>query len=141
MVTQSDKTNTAVVATIVVVGAFAMISISALLTTLVRSEEVQVDALRPTHADLDTIAALDKQQKAALHAPPHWLDKSAGKIGIPIERAMQLVIEHVRALPNATELLVSYVPGPADPSAFYRRLGFEDTEREEHGERVMRLTL
>ena len=56
-------------------------------------------------------------------------------------RAMQLVIEHVRALSNATELLVSYVPGPADPSAFYRRLGFEDTEREEHGERVMRLTL
>jgi diamine N-acetyltransferase len=56
-------------------------------------------------------------------------------------RAMQLVIEHVRTLPRATELLVSYVPGPADPSGFYRLLGFEDTERVEHGERVMRLTL
>jgi hypothetical protein len=101
MVTESDKTNTGVIATIVVVGAFAMISISALLTTLVRSEEVNVDALRPTHADLDTIAALDKQQKAALHEPPHWVDKAAGKIGIPIERAMQLVVADFRKDPSA----------------------------------------
>jgi hypothetical protein len=101
MVTQSDKTNTAVVATIVVVGALAMISISALLTTMVRSATAEVDEVRPTHADLDTIAALDKQQLAALHAPSHWVDKPAGKIGIPIERAMQLVVADFRKDPSA----------------------------------------
>ena len=101
MVTQSDKTNTGVIATIVVVGAFAMISISALLTAMVRSETTDVDALRPTHADLDTIAALDQQQIAALHTPPHWVDKAAGKVGIPIEQAMKFVLADVRKDPSA----------------------------------------
>lgn len=101
MVTQSDKTNTGVVATIVVVGAFAMISISALLTAMVRSAETDMDAVRPMHADLDTIAGLKQQQTAALHAAPHWVDKSAGKMGIPIEQAMKLVLADVRRDPSA----------------------------------------
>jgi hypothetical protein len=100
MVTESDKTNTGVVATIVIVGAFAMISISALLTAMVRSETTDVDAVRPTHADLDTIAALHLQQSAALHAPPHWVDKPAGKLGIPIDQAMKLVLADVRRDPS-----------------------------------------
>jgi diamine N-acetyltransferase len=57
------------------------------------------------------------------------------------EQAMKQVIEHVRTLPNAVELLLSYVPGPGDPSGFYKRIGFEETDRVEHGERLMRLTL
>jgi diamine N-acetyltransferase len=56
-------------------------------------------------------------------------------------QAMKQVIEHVRTLPSATELLLSYVPGPGDPSGFYERLGFEETDRVEHGEQAMRLTL
>ena len=101
MVTQSDNTNTGVVATIVVVGALAMISIGALLTTMVRSAETDLDAVRPMHADLDTIAGLDQQQIAALHAAPHWVDKTGGKLGIPIERAMKLVLADVRKDPGA----------------------------------------
>jgi hypothetical protein len=100
MVTQADKTNTSVVATIVVVGAFAMISISALLTAMVRSEEADVDAVRPTHADLDTIAALDKQQTDSLHAAPHWADKEARRVSIPIENAMKLVVSELKKDPN-----------------------------------------
>src|SRR4051812_6667400 len=100
MVTQADKTNTSVVATIVVVGALAMISISALLTAMVRSEEAEVDAVRPTHADLDTIAALDKQQTDDLHAAPHWSDKEARRVAIPIESAMKLVLSELKKDPN-----------------------------------------
>jgi hypothetical protein len=100
MVTQADKTNTGVVATIVVVGAFAMISISALLTAMVRSEEADVDAVRPTHADLDTIAALDKQQNDGLHAAPHWSDKEARRVSIPIENAMKLVVSELKKDPK-----------------------------------------
>jgi diamine N-acetyltransferase len=55
--------------------------------------------------------------------------------------AMELVIEHVRSFPDPTELLLSYEPGTGGPRDFYRRLGFEDTDRWEEGERVMRLTL
>ena len=54
---------------------------------------------------------------------------------------VELATRQVRTLPNATELLVSYVPGDKDPSGFYRRLGFEDTDQLEEAERVMRLTL
>jgi len=101
MVTQSDNTNTGVVATIVVVGAFSMIAISALLTAMVRKEETDIDALRPMHADLQTIAALDQQQLSHLEQAPHWADKPAGKLAIPIAKAMSLVVQEYRKDPAA----------------------------------------
>lgn len=55
--------------------------------------------------------------------------------------AMELLIDHVRMLPDATELFLSHVPGPHGPYEFYRRLGFEETGREEGGEREMVLAL
>lgn len=101
MATQSDNTNTGVVATIVVVGAFAMISISALLYAMERSAEADLDAVRPMHADLDTIASVDQQQQAVLNAPAHWVDKDKRKVGVPIGRAMKLVVEEYRKDPAA----------------------------------------
>jgi hypothetical protein len=101
MATQTDNTNTGVVATIVVVGAFAMISISALLYAMERSAEADVDAVRPMHADLDTIASLDQQQQAVLNAPAHWVDKEKHKVGVPIGRAMKLVVDEYRKDPAA----------------------------------------
>ena len=41
--------------------------------------------------------------------------------------ALLQVIEHVRTLPNASELLVSWVPEPGGPAPFYLGLGFELT--------------
>jgi diamine N-acetyltransferase len=37
------------------------------------------------------------------------------------------------------ELFTCYVPGEGGPGGFYLGLGFEETGREEHGERVLRL--
>ncbi|NND01837.1 MAG: GNAT family N-acetyltransferase [Acidimicrobiia bacterium] len=54
---------------------------------------------------------------------------------------MDLLVEYVRTLPNATELFLSYVPAPDGPRDFYARVGFADTGREEGGEREMRLEL
>jgi hypothetical protein len=101
MATQSDQTNTGVIATIVVVGSFAMISISAMVTALVRSEHTTVDDERPTNADLDTVAALDKQQLARLTAPPAWVGAPGGKLHIPIDRAMSVVVEQYKRNPEA----------------------------------------
>lgn len=56
-------------------------------------------------------------------------------------QALELVIAHVRALPEATALELSYHPGPGEPAPFYARLGFQETGRIEDGERVMRLVL
>jgi diamine N-acetyltransferase len=49
-------------------------------------------------------------------------------------RAMELVIDQVRSLPEATHLYLSYVPLPGGPGEFYRRIGFVDTGKVEHGE-------
>lgn len=56
-------------------------------------------------------------------------------------RAMELVIEHVRREPNATRLLLSFVPGDDGPEPFYTRLGFKRTGEEEDGEVYAALTL
>ena len=55
--------------------------------------------------------------------------------------AMELVIDHVRSLPGATEFFLSYVPGDHSPKGFYERVGFADTGQVMGIERVMRLEL
>jgi hypothetical protein len=101
MATQSDQTNTGVITTIVVVGSFAMISISAMVTAMVRSQHAEVDTERPTNADLDTVAALDKSQLEHLTAAPAWVGEKGGKVHIPIDRAMNAVIAEYKKKPEA----------------------------------------
>ena len=55
--------------------------------------------------------------------------------------ALRLVIDHVRGLPNASELLVSWVPEPGGPQPFYLGLGFELTGETDGDEVVARLRL
>lgn len=57
------------------------------------------------------------------------------------QRAMDLVIDHVKARPMAEELRTSYVPGDGSPESFYRGLGFEPTGEVDEGEIVMSLRL
>ena len=56
-------------------------------------------------------------------------------------RAMELLIDYVRTLPNATELFLSFVPGEHGPETFYRSLGFETTGRQDGVELEMVLLL
>lgn len=55
--------------------------------------------------------------------------------------AIHLIAEHVRALPGATALTVSWVPAPGGPEPFYLGLGFEPTGEVHEGEVVGRLDL
>ena len=57
------------------------------------------------------------------------------------KQAIHLLIDYVRTRPNATELLVSCVPGNGSPCPFYQKLGFEYTGKEEDGELEMKLKL
>jgi diamine N-acetyltransferase len=57
------------------------------------------------------------------------------------KRAIELLVEHVRTRPGATELLVSWVPGEGGPEGFYLGLGFELTGEVDDGEVVGRLRL
>jgi diamine N-acetyltransferase len=55
--------------------------------------------------------------------------------------AMAAVIEHVRGLPGAEKLTLSFVPEEGNPSGFYRKFGFVETGEVVHGEKVMALDL
>jgi diamine N-acetyltransferase len=56
-------------------------------------------------------------------------------------QAMEQIIEYVKTLPEAKELLTSYVPGDGNPAPFYYKLGFEETGDILDGEHVLRLDL
>jgi diamine N-acetyltransferase len=55
--------------------------------------------------------------------------------------ALDLLVEHVRSRPGATELFSSYVPGDRGPGRFYLRYGFVETGELEEDEVVIRLQL
>lgn len=56
-------------------------------------------------------------------------------------RAVELVVDHVRTLPGARELVVSWVPEDGGPEPFYLGLGFELTGEVDGDEVVGRLRL
>ncbi len=56
-------------------------------------------------------------------------------------KAMILLIDYVKTLPDAAELLTCCVPGDGSPEDFYRKLGFERTGEMDGIEVVMRLPL
>ena len=55
-------------------------------------------------------------------------------------RAMELLLDEARA-DGAREITLSVVPGEHSALDFYRRLGFEETGKIEHGELELRLSL
>ena len=56
-------------------------------------------------------------------------------------RAVEQLVQYVKTRPGAEGVLASYVPIEGGPEGFYRKLGFEPTGEELHGEVVMRLGL
>jgi diamine N-acetyltransferase len=56
-------------------------------------------------------------------------------------RALELLIDHVRTRPNATELFTSVHQAEGGPQGFYEGMGFRLTGDMEEGEAVLRLEL
>jgi diamine N-acetyltransferase len=78
--------------------------------------------------------------KAEYHLWRYMIDKQHQGLGYG-RRALELVIESVRQLPNAKQLLLSYVPAEGSPAPFYKKLGFIETGEVEDGENIMKLDL
>ena len=53
--------------------------------------------------------------------------------------AIELIINHVKNRPKATELLTSVLQEKGGPQGFYEKIGFELTGEYEEGEALMRL--
>jgi diamine N-acetyltransferase len=56
-------------------------------------------------------------------------------------RSLELVIDYVRSLPNATAFYLSHAEGEGSPAEFYSKLGFRHTGEVEDDELVMKLEL
>ena len=55
------------------------------------------------------------------------------------QQALKQLIDYVRAVPGAQELLVSYVPEEGNPGPFYTNMGFAETGQLQDDESVMKL--
>jgi diamine N-acetyltransferase len=53
--------------------------------------------------------------------------------------AIRLLVAHVKTLPKAKELKLSYVPADGGPEQFYLKQGFENTGEVEDGEHIMQM--
>jgi diamine N-acetyltransferase len=56
-------------------------------------------------------------------------------------RALELLIDHVRTRPNATELFTSVHQAEGGPQGFYEGMGFRLTGDREDGEAILKLQL
>ena len=56
-------------------------------------------------------------------------------------KAIDLVVDYVRTRPHAKRLLSSHLPGGDGPAGFYRRCGFRETGKTDHGEVEIELVL
>jgi hypothetical protein len=104
MATQADKINTGAMATIVAVLAISVLGIAAALTALVRYETQAHGDQKGVSANMRSIRELVTKQRSELSAEPAWVDKNKELVSVPVERAMELVLQDLRKDANlATE--------------------------------------
>src|SRR3954471_20900309 len=84
--TEADKINTGALGTLVAVGLFAMISITAAVTALVRHDLDGEEALKNAHAN-QAVTDLKKSQRGALNGPAAYVDRDKGLVSLPIDLA------------------------------------------------------
>src|SRR4051812_34288205 len=88
--TETDKVNTGALGTLVAVGLFAMISICAAVTALVRHDMDVEQSDKDADAN-QTVTALKAAQRGVLDQPASYVDRGKGLVSLPIETAKQVV--------------------------------------------------
>ena len=107
--TEADKINTGALGTLVAVGLFAMLSITAAVTALVRHDIEVEEATKDADAN-QVVTALKASQRGALNGPAGYVDRGKGLVSLPIDLAKGLVVSELEKDPN------SATP-PAPPAA------------------------
>ena len=98
--TEADKINTGALGTLIAVGLFAMLSITAAVTALVRHDLQEEEALKDQDANA-VVVGLKKSQHATLEAPASYLDKAKGTVALPIDLAQNLVVKELERDPGS----------------------------------------
>jgi hypothetical protein len=109
--TQADKINTGALGTLVAVGLFAMISITAAVTALVRHDIDEEEANKATDAN-QVVTELKAAQRGKLNGPAGYVDRAKGTVSLPIDLAKGLVVGELARDPNSAT-----PPAPVKPDA------------------------
>ena len=107
--TQPDKINTGALGTLVAVGLFAMISITAAVTALVRHDIDEEEASKATDAN-QVVTELKAAQRGKLNGPASYVDRGKGLVSLPIDLAKGLVVGELAKDPNSAT-----PPAPVKP--------------------------
>ncbi|HWZ90432.1 MAG TPA: hypothetical protein VNW92_16325 [Polyangiaceae bacterium] len=98
--TQVDKVNTGALGTLVTVGLFAMISICAAVTALVRHDMDAEQAEKDADGN-QTVVALKAEQRGVLNGSPAYINRGKGIVSLPIETAKQIVVAELERDPSS----------------------------------------
>ena len=98
--TQVDKVNTGALGTLVTVGLFAMISICAAVTALVRHDMDAEQAEKDADGN-QTVVALKAEQRGVLNGSPAYINRNKGVVSLPIETAKQIVVAELERDPSS----------------------------------------
>lgn len=109
--TQPDKTNTGALGTLVAVGLFAMIAITAAVTALVRHDIEEEEDSKAADAN-QVVTELKAAQRGKLNGPASYVDRGKGLVSLPIDLAKGLVVGELAKDPNSAT-----PPAPAQPVA------------------------
>jgi len=100
LATEEDKINTGALGTLVTVGLFAMLSITAAVTALVRHDIEAEEALKDADAN-QVVTELKAKQHDALTGPAKYVDRNKGLVSLPIDIAKGLVVAELQRDPNS----------------------------------------
>jgi hypothetical protein len=100
MATETDNVNSGALGTIVALGTVSMLSITLVVTALVRAETV--DEMEKKDVGVDRpYRDLVAEQTAKLSAPAAYVNRGSGLVSLPIERAMEVTVEGLKKDPNS----------------------------------------
>jgi len=109
--TEADKINTGALGTLVAVGLFAMLSITAAVTALVR-HDIEIEEASKDADSNQVVTELKASQHAALIGPAKYVDRGKGVVSLPIDVATGLVVAELSRDPNSAT-----PPAPVKPEA------------------------
>src|SRR3954464_11104365 len=98
--TEEDKINTGALGTLVAVGLFAMLSITAAVTALVRHDIEIEEASKDADAN-QVVVSLKASQQGALNGPAGYVDRGKGVVSLPIDLAKGLVVAELSRDPSS----------------------------------------
>ena len=114
--TEADKLNTGALGTLVAVGVFAMLTVTAAVTALVRHDIEEEQATKDADSNA-VVIALKNSQRGILNGPAGYLDKGKGVVSLPIDIAKQVVVSELAKDPNSATPPGSAVPATTASAA------------------------